>query len=166
MPSLRRPPLLRHVLAARARVHVLREEGVVGHLAVAGGVVEEEEADAAWVEDLEDGDGMSRAVVGVLGSRGLAAPRAPRLARLCFFGGILKGAPRTRVTPLFQEGSHGVTQASKNTLALVWPLFSSQGASGPALGGTTNAKPTPPLFDPPKKWKDVLRTEIQNHRFI
>jgi len=32
----RRPPMLRHVLAAQARVHVLRKKAVVGHLAVAG----------------------------------------------------------------------------------------------------------------------------------
>ena len=35
------------------------------------------------------------------------------------FGGILEGVPRTRVTPLFQEGSHGVTQATKIKTALV-----------------------------------------------
>ena len=35
------------------------------------------------------------------------------------FGGIFEGAPRTRVTPLFQEGSHGVTQAAKIKTALV-----------------------------------------------
>ena len=35
------------------------------------------------------------------------------------FGGILEGATRTRVTPLVQEGSHGVTQAAKIKTALV-----------------------------------------------
>ena len=36
------------------------------------------------------------------------------------FGGILEGATRTRVTPLVQEGSHGVTQAAKIKTALVF----------------------------------------------
>ena len=65
------PALLRDVLAARARVHVLREEGVLGHLAVTGGVVEEEEALAAGVEDLEDGNGVVELRVHVV-----AAPAA------------------------------------------------------------------------------------------
>ena len=42
------------------------------------------------------------------------------------FGGILEGATRTRVTPLVQEGSHGVTQAAKIKTALVLELFSTQ----------------------------------------
>ena len=42
------------------------------------------------------------------------------------FGGILEGATRTRVTPLVQEGSHGVTQAAKIKTALVFELFSTQ----------------------------------------
>ena len=54
--------------------------------------------------------------VGATDGRGffLMLPR-----RWDLFGGILEGAPRTRVTPLFQEGSHGVTQATKIKTALV-----------------------------------------------
>lgn len=111
-PLPRRPPLPRHALAARPRVHVLREEGegVLGHLAVAGGVVEQERAFAARVEDLEDGDGVVELRVHVVaGPVARVVERIPRFPRLPFFGGILKGEPRTWVTPLFQEGSHGVT---------------------------------------------------------
>ena len=125
-PLPRRPPLPRHALAARPRVHVLREEGegVLGHLAVAGGVVEQERAFAARVEDLEDGDGVVELRVHVVaGPVARVVERIPRFPRLPFFGGILKGEPRTWVTPLFQEGSHGVTLASKMKTVLVCLLF-------------------------------------------
>jgi hypothetical protein len=51
-----------------------RRAYIVGHLAVAGGVVEEEEADAARVGNLEDGDGVVELRVHVV-----AAPVARRV---------------------------------------------------------------------------------------
>ena len=54
------------------------------------------------------------------------------------FGGILEGATRTRVTPLVQEGSHGVTQAAKIKTALVFELFSTQRVPPEAANDLTN----------------------------
>jgi len=60
---------------------------------------------------------VSSAAAHFTAAMGAADVMFPRLCGL--LGGILEGAPRTRVTQLFQEGSHGVTQASKIKTALV-----------------------------------------------
>ena len=93
---------------------------------------------------------------GRAGQQGLGHAARTKVRKARLSGGILKGAPRTRASPLFQEGSRGATQASRVTLVLVSPLFSSQGSTGRASVRPPVAKTAPPLFDPRKMGRAAL----------
>jgi hypothetical protein len=101
------------------------------------------------------------AAVGVLGGPWASGPK---LQDLLFFGGILKGEPRTSVTPLFQQGSHGVTQANKINVALVWPLFSAQRCPR-APSTVAKCQPPRPLFCVAKKRMKVISKKISDPSF-